>query len=79
MPEVAPAASVRRLGCNRGRLQDRNRFPPQTVRHVLDGSKRQSDIALPSCHLHGPIRGLLGGPPARITSAFMSHTPILET
>ena len=41
LSQVPPPAPVRRLGRHRGRLQDRHRFPSQTVRHVLDGPGSQ--------------------------------------
>jgi transposase len=39
--EVPPSAPVCRLWCDRSRMQDCHRFPPETIRHVLDGSGRQ--------------------------------------
>jgi hypothetical protein len=38
LPEVSSSAPLRRLRCHRSWLQDRHRFPAQTVRHVLDRS-----------------------------------------
>ena len=40
-PEVPPSAPVCRLRRDRSRLQDRDRLPPQTVRHVLDCPRSQ--------------------------------------
>ena len=42
LPQVPPSAPVCRLGRDRGGLQERDRFPSQTIRHVLDreGSQR---------------------------------------
>jgi transposase len=41
LPQVSPPALVCRLGRHRSGMQDRHRLPPQAVRHVLDGSRRQ--------------------------------------
>ena len=76
LPQVPPSAPVRRLGCDRSWLQNRNRFPPKTIRHVLDGSRSQRHhrpAVLPS---QRPLRGLLGGAPGGLTSTSMSRTPL---
>ena len=41
LPQVPPSAPLRRLGCHRSGLQDRDRFSSQTVRHVLDRPRSQ--------------------------------------
>ena len=74
LSQVPPPAPVCRLGRHRSRLQDRNRLPPQAVRDVLDGARRQRHhrpALLPS---QRPVRGLLGGAPRGLTSTSMSHT-----
>jgi hypothetical protein len=40
-PEFRSQHLYYRLGRHRSRMQDRDRFPPQTIRHVLDRSQRQ--------------------------------------
>ena len=41
LPQVPPATPLCRLGSDRSRLQDRDRFSAQAVRHVLDGPRSQ--------------------------------------
>ena len=74
LSQVPPPASVRRLGRHRSRLQDRHRFPPQTVRHVLDRSRSQRHHCPTLLPPQRPVRGLLGGAPGGLTSTSMSRT-----
>jgi len=41
--QVSPSTSVGWLGCDRSRLQDGNRLPPQTIWNVLDRARSQRD------------------------------------
>src|ERR1700693_6162900 len=78
LPQVSAPAPVCRLRRDRSRLQDRHRFPPQTVRYVLDPSRRQRHHRATMLPSQQPLRGLLGGPPRSLTSTFMSHTRTAE-
>src|SRR5438067_1477600 len=55
-------------------MQNRDRFPPQTIRHVLDRPRRQLHHHPPLLPPQWPLRGLLGGPPRGLSSTFVSHT-----
>ena len=46
---------------HRGRVQSRDRFPAQTIRHVLDGARRQFDYRPPLLLRQRQIRKLLAG------------------
>src|ERR1019366_360470 len=70
-----PTAPLRRLRCHRGWLQDRHRFPPQTVRNVLDRPRRQLHHRFAVLSSQWSLRGLLGVPPRRLITISMSPAP----
>src|SRR5205814_591171 len=74
LSRVTPPTPLCGLGRHRSGLRDGDRFPPETVGHVLDRprSQRHSGPALlPS---QRPLRELLGEPTRRLTFTSMSHT-----
>ena len=66
LPEVPQAAAVRGLRSDRSGLQNPHRHPSQTLRNVLDRSRRQCGHRRPLLPSQPRIRRLLGVPPAMI-------------
>ena len=73
--KVPPSAPVCRLRCNRSGLQDRNRFPAQTVRNVLDGPRSQRYHRPAMLQPQRPVRRLLGGSPPGGLIPLLCRTP----
>src|SRR5579885_1693630 len=74
LPKVSPSAPVHWFRGDRSWLQNRNRFPPKAIWHVLDDSRCQRHHRLEMLPSQRPLRNLLGGASGCMTSTFMSRT-----
>ena len=75
LPRVSSPASLCRLECDRGWMQNGDRFPAQAVRHILGGKRRQRHHRPAMLPAQQPLRRLLGGaPPGGLISTSTSHT-----
>jgi hypothetical protein len=73
LSKVPSPTSVRRYRRHRSRLQDRDWFSLQAVRHVLDCARRQRHPGSALFAVQRPLRALLGGPPGRVSPISMSR------